>query len=226
MITVVKAAPPQGFTAMTTTADDGVSFSKKGDNAENYAEFKEQYGIDKLVTLDQQHGVEIIKVTDENYLSVNNAKADGLFTAESGIALGILTADCYPVLIAGAHSAAALHCGWRSAVGGIIEKVLPLFESERDLPQYAYIGAGISKVAYIVQDDFIDEISQVFKPYPYLSKIGDEWHFDLAQLISNRLNLIGVKDIQMANICTYASQRFFSYRREPECGRMLSVIYR
>jgi YfiH family protein len=208
---------PAGLTAFMTV---GASFA--GDEGRQELAF---LGVQQLVTLHQVHGRDIVKVTAANILPVMGTSADGLFTKEKGIALGIRTADCFPVLLAGDEYIAALHCGWRSTVKGIIEKAGSMFEAAGARMRYAWIGAGISRDSFEVKEDFIKTASSFFDPEPYLMRTSDAMFFDLPKLITDKLSAFGAVNIQNAGICTVKDERFYSYRRDPgEKRRMLTVI--
>lgn len=219
---------PQDVLVFTATGAGGATYSKTGVNsAGNYAEIKEQFGIPHVVTAHQIHSSDIIKVRPETGSLVDGTDGDGLFTASCNLALGILTADCYPVMIAGKSSVAALHCGWRGTAAGIIEKSLLFFEKESDAPLYAYVGPGISKDAFEVKEDFIQAVSVKVDASKYLSKKDNGWRFDLHALILNKLADIGVENIETSGGCTFSNNRFHSYRRDgAKSGRMLTVIFR
>ena len=222
---------PADITVFMTTSQNGVMFS--GGYAgmrrcgESYALLKRQFGIEDMITLQQHHSADILEVDRESYSSRTGALGDGLFTASKELALGILTADCYPVLLAGGDHIAALHCGWRGTVKGIIANAVKLFEANGDKPGYAYVGAGITKNAFCVQSDFIVEVERYIAPEPYLSEKRGEFYFDLAGLINDQLNYHCIDTVEYAGLCSYGDNRFHSYRRDgKEAGRMLSVICR
>lgn len=222
---------PAGVTVFMTTAGDGATFNKYGADGgkvkESYDQLKKQFEIEDLVTLHQCHSADIVKVNRANFSALDGASGDGLFTADCNLALGVLTADCYPVMLAGKNHVAALHCGWRGTVKGIIAGAIKLFNAQGEQPEYAYIGAGISKDAFRVQNDFITDIKKYIDPEPYLSVKDDKYYFDLAQLIKDQLQYHGVGTVEHSGVCTSQDRRFHSYRRDgKDAGRMLTVIYR
>ena len=226
---IVRAAKaPSDLLIFIATGADGATYSKTAPHsAEYYAGIEATFGIKHVITAHQVHSADIIRVTPETRFLVDGTDGDGLFTADRGLALGILTADCYPVMLAGEFAVAALHCGWRGAVGGIIAKALPFFEKAGDRPLYAYVGAGISKDAFEVKEDFIQTVSEKFDISTYLSQMDNSWRFDLLAFITDRLAETGVETVEAAGDCTYSNRRFHSYRRDGiESGRMLTVIHR
>ena len=215
---------PAGLSAFMTTGE-GPAFTRRSFASGQSVPELEALGIKNLVTLHQVHGSDVIKVGLGGMFAANGAEADGLFTKERGLALGILTADCFPVLLAGERHIAALHCGWRSTVHGIIEKAAVLFEKADDRPSYAYVGAGISADSFEVKEDFTLAVSGLFSPEPWLKRKDSGLYFDLEGLITDKLVQVGLRDIECAGLCTVKDERFFSYRRAPgELRRMLSII--
>jgi hypothetical protein len=206
--------------------------------ARNRAIAMERLGLspDRLVTCYQVHSTTVVTV--ENPWSRDAApRADGLVTRGSGIALGILAADCAPILFADAVAGVigAAHGGWRGALGGIVEATLDRMEAlgaERARIR-AGIGPCIDQRSYEVGPEF---------PQPFLSddpasaayfapavQTG-RFMFDLPGYIERRLARAGVAVIDRAAHDTVAEDtHFFSYRRaclrgEPVYGRALSAI--
>jgi hypothetical protein len=206
--------------------------------ARNRAIAMERLGLspDRLVTCYQVHSTTVVTV--ENPWPRDAApRADGLVTRGSGIALGILAADCAPILFADAvaNVIGAAHGGWRGALGGIVETTLDRMEAlgaERARIR-AGIGPCIAQRSYEVGPEF---------PKPFLSddpasaayfapavQTG-RFMFDLPGYIERRLARAGVAVVERAAHDTVAEHtHFFSYRRaclrgEPVYGRALSAI--
>ena len=190
----------------------------------------------KLVTLYQVHSAEAIAV-DQPWDIGANPRADGLVTRTPGIALGILTADCAPVLLCDpeAKVIGAAHAGWQGAFSGIVESVLAAMvrlgaEATR---VRAVVGPCIGPDAYEVGPEFHARFvaadpqnAQFFRrPSP-----SAQWHFDLPAYVAHRLNRAGAGSVDLVACCTYREEEdFFSYRRtthrkERDYGRQLSVI--
>ncbi|MEQ1669239.1 MAG: peptidoglycan editing factor PgeF [Hyphomicrobium sp.] len=164
-------------------------------------------------------------------------KADAIVTTTPGLVIGVLTADCAPVLFADAEAkvVAAAHAGWRGAVAGIIESTI--LEMERQGAQreriMAAVGPCISQAAYEVGQEFKDEVvwlddgnSRFFKQTAGQAKP----HFDLAGYVISRLSGARITNIVNTAQCTHGSESlFYSYRRstqrqEPDYGRQISAI--
>lgn len=194
---------------------------------------------DALVTAYQVHGcsVRVVDGTARTGARTGEERVDGMVTRETGIALGILTADCAPVLFGDARAGiiGAAHAGWRGALAGILEATVAAMETlgaER-ADMRAAIGPCIAQASYQVGPEF---------PAPFLSDDADNasffvpserarhFRFDLAGYVAARLKALGLAEIGAvaADTCTDAD-RFFSYRRatlrgEPDYGRALSAI--
>jgi len=164
-------------------------------------------------------------------------RVDALVTRTPGIALGVLTADCAPVLLAD-HEAgviAAAHAGWRGALDGILDATAGAMEQLGSTPANiaAVIGPTIGPASYevgpafpapFIERDPADE--RFFTP---ASRAG-HWMFDLPGYVSSRLVALGLGSVAVLNHDTYTSEEdFFSYRRTchnagGDYGRLLSAI--
>lgn len=189
-----------------------------------------------LVTLYQAHTAEVVQV-DEVW-SGQGPQADAMVTTRPGIALGILTADCAPVLFADGRAGVvgAAHAGWKGALGGVVENTLAAMTrlGARPADITAAIGPCIAQRSYEVGPDFPapflaqgDDNEQFFAPRA--PKPG-HFLFDLAAYVARRLALAGVVQIIRTPCDTCQEEsRFYSYRRatlrrEPDYGRQLSAI--
>jgi len=189
-----------------------------------------------LVTLFQIHSARAVTV--EAPWEIGSApQADGMATNVPGIALGILTADCAPVLFADdeAKVIGAAHAGWKGAQGGVIASVVEAMEKlgAQRARIRAAIGPAIGQANYEVgpefQTGFLERDSanaQFFVP----SQRAGHWQFDLESYVASRLAEAGVNRIERLSVCTYAGDgAFFSYRRathrgEADYGRDISAI--
>ncbi len=162
---------------------------------------------------------------------------DGMVTATPGVALGILTADCAPVLFADrkARVIGAAHAGWKGAHGGVLEATLDAMEKlgATRAGISAAIGPCISQRNYEVGFDFRDRfLEQGLRMRKFFVPSDKEGHyrFDLEGYVAHRLTLAGAGPVEKLGICTYPPENgFFSYRRtthagEPDYGRQISAI--
>lgn len=194
----------------------------------NYKYIEQAQSISNLVVLKQVHGNIVVEVTRDNIPDVYLSPGDGLFTSDTDIALGVLTADCYALHLVGKKSISALHCGWRSLNSGIIENSLELFKKSGDFPIYAYIGPGICANCYEVRQDMVDKLNPLYHPEEALVKTGDEiYKLDLAKVLINALRVNGIMNYFVARDPSCCSDLYFSHRRDKGVtGRMISVLMR
>jgi len=193
---------------------------------ENRRRFKAQCGLPAEPRwLSQVHGTKVALEPDPGSL----VRADAAFTRESDVVCAVLTADCLPVLFTSNDGSelAAAHAGWRGLNAGVIEATVSEFSvSPGNL--LVWLGPAISQTAFEVGD----EVRAAFLANDaaaaecFVENQRGRWQADLYALARQRLVRAGIKQVFGGNFCTYAeSGRFFSYRRDGECGRMASFIY-
>jgi YfiH family protein len=189
---------------------------------------------ERLLSLHQTHSSEVVAAGPEGW--TERPRADAAVSTASGIALGILTADCAPVLLhepeAGVIGAA--HAGWRGALEGVLEATVAAMVKLGARPEAirAAIGPTISQRAYEVGPEFLDRFLAEEAGYDrfFVPGAGDRLRFDLPRFVLQRLREAGVEQAAWIGTCTYSEpERFFSYRRstqagEPDYGRLISAI--
>lgn len=192
--------------------------------------------IERLATPYQVHGTETVTV-ETPWGPGLGPKADALVTNRPGLAIGVGTADCGPVLFADAAAGivGAAHAGWKGALTGILESTIAAMEGlGADRTRVvAVLGPMISGEVYEVGPEFVERFVEAdpdnqrfFRP---AARPGHAY-FDLPAYIVARLEAAGVGRAGHTGFCTYRDeQRFFSYRRathrgEPGYGRLLSAI--
>jgi len=192
--------------------------------------------LNALVTAYQQHTPDVI-VVEGPWGQDNAPKGDALVTKSKGIALGILTADCAPVLLADrdAQVIGAAHAGWKGALSGVLANTVSAMESlgAQRSNIVAAIGPCIAQTSYEVGPEFMNRfVSDDKKSEKYFTppKSNGHVHFDLTGFVKDRLLEIEVGTIAALNEDTCAqSDMYFSYRRsvlnkESDYGRQLSAI--
>jgi len=188
-----------------------------------------------LATLYQIHSPTAVVVT-EAVPDDQRARADAIVTATPGLVLGIVTADCAPVLLADVEAGviAAAHAGWRGAVAGVTDQAIAAMLSlgARVERIVAAIGPCIARPSYEVDHAFAERLLTDDPGNDRFLSDGPHGqpHFDLEAYVVARLAAAGVQRIEALGLDTYAlDDRFFSYRRathraEPTYGRQLSLI--
>ena len=186
----------------------------------------------RLVSVHQVHSPDCV-VVEGPWDEEKRPHADGLATARPGLLLGIVTADCAPVLLADRQAGVvgAAHAGWRGAHGGVVESVVAAMESlgARRESIAAVIGPAIAQASYEVGEDFRVCFGEADARFFTPGRPGHH-HFDLEAYVAARLDRAGVGRIGKLGLDTYTQEsRFFSYRRsvhggEPGYGRQFSLI--
>ncbi|MEM7666936.1 MAG: peptidoglycan editing factor PgeF [Pseudomonadota bacterium] len=190
------------------------------------------------VTPHQVHSPDVVTVTQAWYdVAKGRPVADAVVTNQPGIVLGIVTADCAPVLFAdtGAGVVGAAHAGWRGAHGGVLENTIAAMEAlgAARVNIVAAIGPTIAQASYEVdapfRNQFAAEDAIFFKTAPERDGTA-RWHFDLSAYIAEKLRVSGLGKIESLDRDTFShSERYYSYRRaaqrgEPNYGRQISMI--
>jgi len=186
---------------------------------------KAAYSLNNLTTLFQVHGNDVHEVTAQNHTDVLFSEGDGLFTLEKDMPLGVLTADCYNLFMAGSRGIAALHCGHKSVSADIMSKAIEMFEKHGDFPIFAGIGPGISGDNYEIGTELADKFAKICERAVY-EKNGKP-HLCIRTVIEENLRSKGIEYIEHLNDCTYGDENLYSHRRDKGLtGRMLGVIVR
>ncbi len=204
----------------------------------NRATVAERLGVapERLLSAWQVHSAEAA-VVSAPWEGEERPRVDGLVTRTPGVALGVLTADCGPVLFADpeARVIGAAHAGWKGALTGVTTRTVEVMEEQgADRSRItAVIGPMISKAAYEVGPEFPDRFieadpanARYFTPSP---RPGHAM-FDLPAYLEDRLRAEGVGRVVNLSLCTFSDESlFFSYRRathrnEKDYGRLISAI--
>ena len=217
-------------------------FGKKHGNCSRYAADEKSHanknleiakkfiGASKIITLKQTHSNICIEITKN---SESDVEADAMVTNIKSIAIGILTADCAPILFYDPEEnvVGAAHAGWRGAVSGIIESTVRKMESFDSNPKniIAAIGPCIGKNNYEIDEEFMRNFQGKGDCFCLLNR---KMHFDLSKFCCKKLIECGLQEenIDALNIDTYAdNENYFSYRfatknHDGICGRQISMI--
>ncbi len=206
--------------------------------AENRTRVMGMIGLppERLATVHQIHSAEVVRVTAP-WPRVRSPQADALVTDRPGIALGILTADCLPVLFVDAETGiiGAAHAGWKGALGGVLEATVAAMVElgARTAWIRAGLGPAIRQASYEVGPEFRARFIAADPAYAcYFAPAERAGHFmaDLPGFAAGALARLGLAEIADCGLDTAADPaRFFSYRRatiggEPDYGRQISVI--
>jgi YfiH family protein len=218
-------------------AQDGISkqihcipTAKKLVDVEPFKLIAQKIDVPRLSALNQTHGVECAVIKEEDISF--NSDGDYLITHHTNVGLGVLTADCVPVILYDAKKQviAAVHAGWRGAIAGIMPKA---FEQMKSLYNSAgqdmkiFIGPSAKICCYQVREDFLGIIPVEFAKDVMIKKEA-QWYFDTVQLIALQMKKAGIAPASINtdfNFCTICDQRFFSHRRQNlNAGRQITIV--
>ena len=179
----------------------------------------------QLVGLSQVHGIDVVRV-EAAWLPGQGPRADAAVTDRPGIAIGIVTADCAPVLFADVQAGVVggAHAGWRGAVAGVLEATLDAMESlgARRERISAAVGPCIAQPSYEVAADLRDAVlanNPADARFFITGHRPERWHFDLAGYCGERLHAAGTGIVTVLGLDTLAAEtRFFSHRRRTLAG--------
>ena len=189
----------------------------------------------RLATVHQVHSADVVTV-DQPWAQGERPRADAMVTDRPNLLIGILTADCAPVLFADHHGVVvgAAHAGWRGALAGVTDSAIDAMErlgAKRD-DIHAAIGPCVAQASYEVDEAFRARFldADPGNGRHFVAGPGGKPHFDLEGYIAGRLRAAGIREIEALHLDTYADpDRFYSYRRATHCGehdygRQLSAI--
>ncbi|MSP38076.1 MAG: peptidoglycan editing factor PgeF [Deltaproteobacteria bacterium] len=215
-----------------------VSYRVGDDNkivSQNVCDMKLAVGIHdgKVVTMQQVHGDNILEITDKKMKEAG--EADGMVTAENGVYLGVLTADCVPILFIAPKQklVAAVHAGWRGTLAGIAEKAVRLFQDRHNVDASELevaLGPSIGVCCYEVNDDVAQPLMKKWGSLttPSIAVKDGKPHINLSRLNRDILREAGVPGKQLFQVgpCTRcAAEDFYSYRGAGgETGRQIGVV--
>jgi polyphenol oxidase len=186
----------------------------------------------KLILMNQTHSDKVIEIRESNYKKKINS--DAMITKIKGLALGVLTADCVPIIVYDSKNEiiGCIHAGWKGALSGIVKKTvnkIKKLNSNNEI--YASIGPCIDKKNYEIDLNFYKKFlnkSKKNKKY-FFHKNKYKKLFNLRKFVSDKLTELKVK-VDHVNHDTYSEKvNFFSYRRscklkQNDYGRCISVI--
>lgn len=212
----VSSGPFSSLNCSLSSSDDPAAV------LENRARVARSLGVDSagLVGLTQVHGIGVVTVTTP-WAPGQGEKADAMVTERIGVALGIVTADCAPVLFAdeGGRIVGAAHAGWRGAVAGVLEATIAAMTALGASADgiTAAVGPCITQASYEVGADLRDSVlarsagdSVFFVP----GRRDGHWQFDLPGYCAARLTAAGVGHVIVTGFDTLTEEdRFFSHRR-------------
>ena len=213
------------------------SDDKKGNVLKNLEYVSEKIGCKKesLITLNQRHTDKVVYFASNADIK-NKLYGDAIISKVKNVGIGILTADCAPILFYDNEKKiiGCAHAGWKGALNGIIKNTIKKFKdlgsNENDI--IAVVGPCIERKSYEVKRDFIKKfISKDKNNIEFFKKnYNKKYTFDLRKFINKELNNLNIKNIENIKLDTFSKKKlFYSYRRsclhkEKDYGRCISVI--
>ena len=199
----------------------------------NYVSKKMSLKMNNLILMNQTHSIKVIEVKKNN-MRLKKINSDAIITQVKGVGLGVVTADCVPILIYDTENKiiGCIHAGWKGAFYGIVENtILKIKKLNKKNNIYATIGPCIGKNSYEVDFNFYRKfLLKNIKNKKYFSKKDDKKKlFNLRGFVSDSLTKLKVK-VDHVNYDTYKEKHnFFSYRRsrklkQNDYGRCISVV--
>ncbi len=236
---------PSNVIALSTTRRGGVSTGnyasfnlglQVGDSPghveRNHAKLKMLLGAEvSLQCLQQVHGGRVIEASRDSAV----VTADASFTTRTDIACCVTTADCLPILISSLQgdAVAAVHAGWRGLAEGVLENTIARFPAA-PAQSCAWMGPAIGichfEVGAEVREIFLTSSSEdlrggIERCFIQSAQPG-KFFADLYAIARLKLNALGFNSIYGGTYCTHCDdERFYSFRRQPQTGRMTSLIY-
>ena len=186
------------------------------------------------VWLDQIHSNRVVKAVNPPYPPLQKGgrgdlqQADASYTNEAGVVCAVMTADCLPLLVCSADGAhvAAVHAGWRGLLAGVISNTIDAMQTQDLLVWLGpAIGPDCFEVGAEVRDAFLEKsaaFNEAFK-----AQSNDKWLADIYQLARIELAALDITNVYGGTHCTVTEhERFYSYRRDTQTGRMATLIWR
>lgn len=193
--------------------------------ARNRAAVAAALGVERVVWMDQVHGDGVAVVDDRTPSPV--AGVDALVTTAPGVALGVLVADCVPVLMTTAGGAvAAVHVGRRGLQAGVALRALEALRALDDEPVTAMIGPAVCGACYEVPPDLQDEVCAVVPEARSTTRAGTP-ALDLRRGVAAQLAVAGARARVLgggSRLCTFEDELLFSYRRDGTTGRFAGLV--
>jgi YfiH family protein len=191
----------------------------------------------EVLLLNQVHGKDVVVVDDIKKIHgiQNLPKADGIVTNLKNVAIGIITADCAPIIFYDEENQiiGACHAGWKGAKLGIAQETVKKMQALGAKDIRAIIGPMIQQYSYQVSIDFYNEfLLETRDNLRFFKETVDpiRWNFNLPNYVESKISLGGVIDIENLMIDTYTNiQKYYSYRRfchnnEENRGRNIAVV--
>ena len=207
----------------------------KGDEDKNVKKNREyvhkKFSIKKkIILMNQIHSNKVIFIDKPNDQTLNG---DGIISNRKDLILGVLTADCAPIVILGKRYFGIIHAGWKGTFSGIIENALNFFLKKGECKEDIFVDVGphLRKESFEVKNDFLINFKkQVVNSDKYISSTKKSLYFNFSLLITDKITECGIRDFNISEIDTYKNFKdFYSFRYYykkgiKNCGRQISLV--
>lgn len=197
--------------------------------AANRRALQERAGIEAIQWLNQVHGTRVVRASAAT--AGEAPQADAAWTAQAGLGLAVLTADCVPVIVAerGGAVVGVAHGGWRGLVGGVLQRLVEALPAPPDT-LIAWLGPAIGPSAYEVGEEVVAAVRALPDGPELVARCvrpgrAGRGFLDLFTLSEQLLHRAGVTAVTSERLCTHTDARFFSYRRDGSTGRMATLAW-
>ncbi len=175
-----------------------------------------KFGFEKIFIPVQKHTNKVVK------LSELSKDADGIYIEEKNVPIGVLTADCVPIVLFNENELAVVHGGWRGLFNGIIENAISLFKRNS---VKAFIGTNIRNCCYQVQDDFVENFKSKYPDENLFEKRENGIYFNLNEFTKFLLKSNNVELAYETKLCTKCEENLYSYRKGNIEERILTFAW-
>jgi len=247
-LTRLGGVSPAPFASLNFDTRDGDSHTNTEQNRALVAKLL-GFDTNRLLTMNQVHGSNVLTidkpVNDISFTGLSKISADAIITNQCGIAIGVLTADCVPILLLDPVKKVIgiVHAGWRGTVKGVVQKAIDAMVKQFDTDKQtilAAIGPSIGPCCYKVDEVVIKELGVLapdkgirgqgsgFGVAEFIKKQDNTWKLDLKKANFVQMLDIGLleKNIAVEDFCTSCrNDIFFSYRKDGKVtGRQLNFV--
>ena len=184
----------------------------------------------KIILMNQVHSNKVFFIDKPNNKTLNG---DGIISNRKDLILGVLTADCAPIVILGKKYFGIIHAGWKGTFSGIIENAINFFFKKGECKEDIFVDVGphLRKNSFEVKNDFLINFKkQEVNSDKYISSIKKNLYFNFSLLITDKIINCGIRDFNISKIDTYKNfNDFFSFRYYykkgiKNCGRQISLV--
>ena len=205
----------------------------KGDKTENVNENRKiackLFPKKRLILPNQTHSNKVIKVQEKPKTIIH---ADALISNKKGLLLGILTADCAPIVVLGKNYFGIIHAGWKGALNGIIENTISqfIFEGEKIDDINIFVGPHLKRDSFEIKEDFVKKICKVKNFHQFIFRSKEKEFFDFSKFIESIIVKLKVSNYMISEIDTFKNPNlFFSHRfhkrnKIKNCGRQITLV--